>query len=936
MTIGPTDGGYYLTPCFEATLMLAFRLLATFFVLSQICYTWSLPSLHFLRSRVAFESSRRRQAGGKGGGALSSIASASIASALLHSEDSNGAFKMQQPLLDDSSSSNDIGIGKGFDPSGSSYQPRRRKSTIHQEAALARFPGVPAPRPGPLRRGDEQYLQTLRQSLQADKRDNEGNFPRIAASMLLVTNLALSVLLLLSDALSATSSETLPPHLASSILQCIAWSGSLVLIFLEWKKGVHTSGFVRAVWACMWLAMLVTTYDDIASRLETSTNTTSYDNGIEGHLYQHQDHTAITHQNVYLWIQFFLSSCLVGVAVEVHRRHTKSDLYTLESEATVLMQLHKNPNLNNFRRLLLLASVDLSILLIGFFGAMVASGSNIGFQVMFGTIIQDIFLKPHMLDTDTGIQMIFCIGMFLGNLLQMGFIEMAGTRLVTRVQRYTFAAIVEQDMGFFDVHQTGELTTVLTANTALVRNGATTQLALALKGFVQFISILTYLCITNGVLTGFFMGIALIPLGVAGMALTCVSKITKNMTDSQGQQGAIAEEHVGGIRTVSSFSMQEKAKSKYDHQANISNYWGVLLSWVQGSTFAFVIGGFYMALSFAQWRGGHLIEGDNPPLTFNTKGPGQLVAFVQLAVALVIGLGNVMSALPEVAKATGAAEKIFEFMDRKPAVNYQGGLRPVVPPSGNVSFEDVTFAYPSRPDKIVLKSFTLRIHAGQQIALVGASGSGKSTVLSLMERFYDPQAGIVTLDGVNVQLLDPMWLREYIGFVMQEPVLFSGTITQNIRYGRPLATDEEVRESARVANAHDFITRLPEGYDTMVGQGGAGLSGGQKQRIAIARALVKNPSVLLLDEATSALDAESEYLVQQALDRLMAGRTTIIVAHRLSTIQNSDVINVFASGHIVESGAHDELVALGGAYSELVAKQQKKETEEAASSKVYM
>lgn len=167
-------------------------------------------------------------------------------------------------------------------------------------------------------------------------------------------------------------------------------------------------------------------------------------------------------------------------------------------------------------------------------------------------------------------------------------------------------------------------------------------------------------------------------------------------------------------------------------------------------------------------------SGDNPPYTLNSNGIGPLVAFVQLAVALVIGLGNVMSALPEVAKATGAAEKIFEIMDRRPDVNYQGGLRPIIPPLGNVSFEEVSFAYPSRPNKIVLKSFTLRIHAGQQIALVGASGSGKSTVLSLMERFYDPQAGIVTLDGVNLQLLDPMWLREYIGFVMQEPVLFTG------------------------------------------------------------------------------------------------------------------------------------------------------------------
>ena len=206
-------------------------------------------------------------------------------------------------------------------------------------------------------------------------------------------------------------------------------------------------------------------------------------------------------------------------------------------------------------------------------------------------------------------------------------------------------------------------------------------------------------------------------------------------------------------------------------------------------------------------------------------------------------------------------------------------------------------------------------------------------MLSLVERFYDPSnesndRGTVYLDGVNVKSLDPMWLRSHIGFVMQEPVLFSGTVRDNIRYGRPLATNADIERAARVANAHDFITQLPEGYATLVGQNGASLSGGQKQRIAIARALVKDPSVLLLDEATSALDAESEYLVQQALDRLMEGRTTIVVAHRLSTIQAADVINVFEDGHIVESGAHDELVSLGGAYAELVKKQQKHSSEE--------
>ena len=435
-TIGPLNG-YTLTPCFEATIILMFRLFAIFFVCIALKATVSLPSLHFLRSRVAFESSRRRRQSNYGpngkGGAMSSIASGSIASALLASSDSGGAFKLQQPLLDD--------------VSGGEPRHRRRPTKIHQEAALARFPGVPAPRPGPLRRGDAQYLQEIRQSLQADKRDNEGGCPRVTASVLLLSMLVLSIVLLLGDTshvfvptINTPSLGMLPPHVASSMIQCIVWSCSLLLIFLEWKKGVHTSGLLRAVWVCMWLGMLVTTYDDVASRLETPSNATT--TTPDGHSlpfspptsYDGNTARSITTRDIYVWIQTLLSFCLVGVALEIHRRHTKSDLYILESEATVLMQLQNNPDMKIFRRLLLLASVDLSLLLIGFLGAMIASGSNIGFQVMFGTIIQDIILEPQELDSDTGIQMTFCVGMFLGNLLQMGFIEMAGTRLVTRVR----------------------------------------------------------------------------------------------------------------------------------------------------------------------------------------------------------------------------------------------------------------------------------------------------------------------------------------------------------------------------------------------------------------------------------------------------------------------------------------------------------------------
>jgi ATP-binding cassette subfamily B protein len=241
--------------------------------------------------------------------------------------------------------------------------------------------------------------------------------------------------------------------------------------------------------------------------------------------------------------------------------------------------------------------------------------------------------------------------------------------------------------------------------------------------------------------------------------------------------------------------------------------------------------------------------------------------------------------------------------------------------AGKITFTGVDFAYPTRPDAPVLRGVDLTLDPGKILALVGPSGGGKSTVSQLIARFYDPQAGVIALDGVDLRDLDPAWLRERIGTVAQEPVLFAATIAENIRYGRPGATDAEVESAARASNAHGFITGFPEGYQTMVGERGVRLSGGQKQRIAIARALLKDPRILILDEATSALDSESEHLVQEALERLMQGRTVLVIAHRLSTVKDADRVAVIEGGRVVESGRHEDLLALGGVYHRLVERQ---------------
>jgi ATP-binding cassette subfamily B protein len=263
---------------------------------------------------------------------------------------------------------------------------------------------------------------------------------------------------------------------------------------------------------------------------------------------------------------------------------------------------------------------------------------------------------------------------------------------------------------------------------------------------------------------------------------------------------------------------------------------------------------------------------------------------------------------------------VFELLDRRPAIPLEGGER-LARVDGRVSFERVGFAYPTRPEVRVLDGISLEIARGERVALVGPSGSGKSTIAALLLRFYDPQEGEVRVDGVPLARLDPGWLRRQIGTVAQEPILFSTTVADNIRYGRPDASDAEVEAAARAANAHDFIAAFPDGYKTRVGERGVQLSGGQKQRVAIARALLKDPRILILDEATSALDAESEHLVREALERLMKGRTTLIIAHRLSTVVGADRVLVIEKGVVSQAGTHAELVAHEGTYRRLVEKQ---------------
>ncbi|KAG2226169.1 hypothetical protein INT45_003314 [Circinella minor] len=508
-------------------------------------------------------------------------------------------------------------------------------------------------------------------------------------------------------------------------------------------------------------------------------------------------------------------------------------------------------------------------------------------------------------------------GALVGAYIAQSFWIVTGENQVRRIRQRYVHAILRQDLGWFDKSEEGSLTTRLAADTQLIQDGISEKCGVLLQSLGAFIT---------GFVIAFVKGwnLAVIILATMPVLAACggaigyfITKFTLQTQDAYAEAGAIAEQVFSGIRTVFSFSLQNRFALRYEEKLVKARIVGVKRGIHLGLGFACFLFVLFATYGLSFWYGGKLV-GDG-----KMTGATVLIVFF----SMIIGAMSLMQLPPNisaVSTAAGAAYKVYSTIDRVPTIDpdSESGLKPekVV---GEIEFKDVMFKYPTRPDTTILKKLSLKIKPGMTVAFVGPSGSGKSTSVQLIQRFYDPITGNVTLDGNDLTDINVKWLRAQIGVVSQEPVLFNMTIRQNLLMGIEYeASREEIIEACKKANCHTFISQLPEGYDTLVGEHGGMLSGGQKQRIAIARAILKNPTILLLDEATSALDTQSERLVQRALDAAAADRTTVVIAHRLSTIRNADLIVVMEKGDLIEQGTHDELLSLKGVYSELVRKQQ--------------
>ncbi|KAG2383597.1 hypothetical protein C9374_004268 [Naegleria lovaniensis] len=571
-------------------------------------------------------------------------------------------------------------------------------------------------------------------------------------------------------------------------------------------------------------------------------------------------------------------------------------------------------------------------ILIGMIGFACLGAMPIIFNILMGELINSIFTAlskggeyASQIQTLSVwmaiIAALACVTTSIGAIFMTWSFERVGVRFKTAY----ISSLLRQEIGFFDMKRTGQLMSWMTESMEQIQDSFSNKLGRATQFTVQVL-----LGIILAIVFAWKMALAMIafaPVIAFIMFISAIAsqKVTKRTLAISTRASGIANEVIGSMRTVRSMDAEEKEISRYEKTLESGKYIFLLKSITLGGPIGSQELSIWGILAFGMWWGGQLLlRGE---IEF-----GNMFRVFTLLLMSVLGCSQIMATIPDLTRAIQSGKNIVKVIQRIPAMRSSGGIAPSKL-IGHLEFKNVSFAYPTRPNTIVLKNFSLSIQPGQSVAFVGGSGSGKSTLIGLLEKFYEPLSGEILIDGKNITEIDPRWLHRNIGIVTQEPTLFATTIRDNICYAvrksdqDPYPSDEEMINAAKIANAHEFISNLPDGYNTPLGEKGVSLSGGQKQRICIARAVIQNPSVLLLDEATSALDTNSESIVQDALNKLMKGRTCIVVAHRLSTIVDSDVICVLQKGELKETGRHDELLHIkDGHYAALVQKQLMKQS----------
>ena len=539
-----------------------------------------------------------------------------------------------------------------------------------------------------------------------------------------------------------------------------------------------------------------------------------------------------------------------------------------------------------------------------------AAGANLYLPWIIKDMIDDVLMSKDMVMLNliaAGILVVmFTRGVFYYG--QSYLVSYVGQRVIIDVRSVLFRKFQRMPLSYYDKQQTGTVMSYITNDVAVMQSAIVDNLIeLVTEGSILIgsLGMMIYLDWKLSLLT-------LMTIPLVGFAMKIFGrKLKRSSTVIQERVAEITsllQESISAIRVVKSFVRESYEIKRFEEQ-NWRNFQAAMknvkLSSLLTPTVEFLAA---IAVTFIVWFGGYEVV--NEVIT-----AGELVAFLTYAVNLANPVKRLSRVYAAIQKAMAAAERVFDIMDLDEKITDVPGAKPLPPIKGKVEFKDITFSY--KEGQPALQHISLKAEPGQMIALVGPSGSGKSTIANLIPRFYDVDSGVITIDDHDIRQVTADSLREQIGLVPQETMLFSTSVMENIRYGRLEATDEEVIEAAKAANAEEFIKELPEGYDTKLGERGLNLSGGQRQRLAIARAILKNPRVLILDEATSALDTESEKIVQDALDNLMVGRTSFVIAHRLSTIFNADQIFVVENGHLREHGTHEELLAAGGLYSNL-------------------